>query len=131
MLAAGALRACWSIGLAFVMPGAAGLALVIAVQLGLVTSVGVFNPLFATHRLEQTPSAVCARVLAAWAITSNATVAVMTALWGVLAALTGPRAAIAFAGLLMLATPLLLLRSRALRMPARGADPARSGTGPG
>jgi MFS family permease len=131
MLAAGALRACWSIGLAFVMPGAAGLALVIAVQLGVVTSVGVFNPLFATHRLEQTPSAVCARVLAAWAITSNATVAAMTALWGVLAALTGPRAAIAFAGLLMLATPLLLLRSRALRMPARGADPARSGTGPG
>jgi hypothetical protein len=34
----------------------------------------------------------------------------MTALWGVLAALTDARAAIALAGVLMLATPLLLPR---------------------
>ena len=54
MLTAGALRACWSVGLAFVRPGTAGLVLVIAVQFGLVTCVGVFNPVFATYRLEQT-----------------------------------------------------------------------------
>ena len=54
MLAAGALRACWSLGLAFIRPGVAGIVLVIAVQFGLVTCMGVFNPVFATYRLEQT-----------------------------------------------------------------------------
>jgi hypothetical protein len=49
-------------------------------------------------------------------VSSNACVAALTALWGVLAALAGPRAAIAAAGLLMLATPLLLPRRH--RMPA-------------
>ena len=37
MLTAGALRACWSLGLAFVRPGPAGLVLVIAAELGLIT----------------------------------------------------------------------------------------------
>ncbi|MEA2312581.1 MAG: hypothetical protein QOE28_2549, partial [Solirubrobacteraceae bacterium] len=110
MRGAGALRACWSLGLAFVGPGVGGLVLVMVVQLGLVTSVGVFNPVLATHRLEQTATDRVARTLSAWSVTSNATIAVMTALWGVLAGVTSPRAAIAIAGLLLLATPLLLPR---------------------
>jgi hypothetical protein len=115
----GALRACWSLGLAFVGRGAPGLALVLFVQLGLVTSVGVFNPVYATYRLEQTASDRVARTLAAWSVSSNAVVAAMTAAWGVLAAVIGPRAAIALAGLLMLATPLLLVRPTA---EAAGAE---------
>ena len=111
MRTAGTLRACWSIGLAFVRPGALGLALVLVVQLGLVTCVGVFNPVFATFRLEQTPSDRVARTLSAWSVTSSLTVAALTALWGMLAA-AGPRAAIGAAGVLMLATPLLLLGGR-------------------
>jgi MFS family permease len=113
MRSAGALRACWSCGLAFVGPGAPGLLLVIAVQFGLVTSVGVFNPIFATYRLEQTDDDHIARTLSAWTVSNNATVAAMTAVWGVLAALTSPRAAIALAGVLMLCTPLLLPRRAA------------------
>jgi MFS family permease len=113
MLISGTLRACWSCGLAFVGPGAPGLALVIAVQLGLVTCMGVFNPIYATYRLEHTPAERVARTLSAWTVSSNASIAALTALWGVLAALTSPRAAIALAGVLMLATPLLLLRSPA------------------
>jgi MFS family permease len=129
MLAAGVLRACWSIGLAVIQPGAAGLVLVIAVQLGLVTCAGVFNPVFATYRLEQTPSDRVARTLAAWSVTRNAATAALTALWGVLAAVTSPRTAIAIAGLLLLATPLLLpwregLGARAAGEPA--ASPASS-----
>lgn len=108
MRAAGALRACWSLGLAFIPPGATGIALVILLQLGLVTSVGVFNPVFATYRLEQIASDRIARTLAAWSVSSSAAIATLTALWGLLAATAGPRAAIAFAGLLLLATPLLL-----------------------
>jgi MFS family permease len=110
ILGAGTLRACWPVGLAFMRPGAGGLVLVIAVQFALVTCVGVFNPVFATYRLEQTAADRVARMLAAWSVTSKATIAVMTALWGVLAGIAGPRAAIAIAGVLILATPVLLLR---------------------
>ncbi|GAB3000383.1 MFS transporter [Streptomyces pseudoechinosporeus] len=108
MLTAGTLRACWLLGLAFIGPGAGGLVLVIAVELGLITCMGVFNPVYATYRLEHTPTDRVARTLAAWSVTNNATVAAMTALWGVLAGITSPRTAIAIAGLLILTTPLLL-----------------------
>lgn len=110
MLTAGALRACWSVGLAFIHPGIAGILLVIAVQSGLVTCVGVFNPVLATYRLHQTEPDRIARTLSAWSITSNLTIATLTALWGLLASIIGPRAAIAIAGVLLLATPLLLPR---------------------
>jgi hypothetical protein len=105
---AGTLRACWSIGLAFIPAGWAGVVLVAGVQFGLVTCMGAFNPVFATYRLERTPTDRLARTLAAWTITSKATVAALTALWGVLASVVGLRPAIAVAGGLMLATPLLL-----------------------
>jgi MFS family permease len=110
MLTAGVLRACWSVALAFVRPGLAGLLLVIATEFGLITCVGVFNPVYATYRLQQTGTDRVARTLSAWSVSSNATVAALTALWGVLAGVTGTRAAIAIAGLLILATPLLLPR---------------------
>ena len=116
---AGSLRACWSLGLAFIQPGTGGIVLVIIVQLGLVASMGVFNPVYATLRLEQTPADRVTRTLAAWSVTSNATIAALTVLWGLLAALTGPRTAIAVAGLLLLATPLLILgRQRISVTPA-------------
>ncbi|MFI8360925.1 MFS transporter [Streptomyces sp. NPDC085612] len=76
----------------------------------LITCTGVFNPVFATHRLEQVPADRTARTLAAWSVSGKTTVAALTALWGLLAGLTGPRAAIGAAGLLMLFTPLLLPR---------------------
>ena len=111
MLTAGTLRACFSAGLAFIGPGAAGLVLVMAIELGLITSAGVFNPVYATYRLDQTPADRVARTLPAWSVTGNAAIAVLTALWGVvLASLTSLRAAIAIAGLLLLVTPLLLPR---------------------
>ena len=119
---AGTLRACWSVGLAFVVPGVGGLALVIVVQFGLVASVGLFNPVFSTYRLEQTPDDRVARTLSAWSVTSNATIAVMTALWGLLAAATSPRAAVAAAGVLLLATPLSLRGGRRSARKARLAS---------
>jgi hypothetical protein len=90
-------------------------------QFALVTCVGVFNPVFATLRLELTPPDLTARTLAAWSVTSSATVAAMTALWGVLAAATSPRLAIAAAGALLLATPLLLPRRALARQPRRAS----------
>jgi hypothetical protein len=98
------------LGLAFVGPGIAGLMLVIGVEFGLITRMGVFNPVFTTYRLDQTATDRVARTLSAWSVTSNLTIAGLTALWGLLASITGPRIAIAIAGVLMLATPLLLPR---------------------
>ncbi|MFC0040634.1 MFS transporter [Actinomadura rayongensis] len=108
LLAAGTLRACWPVGLAFVRPGAAGLVLVLVLQFCLVTCIGVFNPVLATYRLDCTGQDRVARTLAAWTVTSSAVIAALTGLWGVLADVAGVRTAIAAAGLLMLATPLLL-----------------------
>ncbi|MFK0174767.1 MFS transporter [Streptomyces xanthochromogenes] len=122
LLASGALRACWVPWLALVGPGAGGLVLVVTVELGLITSCGIFNPVFATYRLEQTGTDRVARMLSAWTVTSKATIALLTALGGVLAGLTGPRTAIVVAGVLMLATPLLLPRTA--RTPTHDAVPA-------
>jgi MFS family permease len=110
MLTAGALRACWPLGLAFIRPGAPGIVLVIAVQFCLVTCMSLFNPVLATYRLEQIPADRVARTLSAWSVSSSATIAALTALWGLLATIISPRAAIAIAGVLLLATPLLLPR---------------------
>jgi hypothetical protein len=64
----------------------------------------------ATYRLEHTEKDRIARTLSAWSVTSSASTAALTALWGLLASLTSPRIAIAAAGLLILATPVLLPR---------------------
>ncbi|MEV0715116.1 MFS transporter [Asanoa sp. NPDC050611] len=104
----GTLRAVWLIGLAFVQPGVVGLATVIAVELAIIVSMSLFNPVLATYRLEQTPNARVARTLSAWSISSGASIAVLSALGGLLADATSPRTAITVAGLLILASPLLL-----------------------
>jgi MFS family permease len=124
MLTAGALRACWSVGLAFIHPGIAGIVLVIAVQFGLVTCMGVFNPVLATYRLDQTETDRIARTLSAWSVTSNVTIATLTALWGLVASITGPRTAIAIAGVLLLATPLLLPRRDYAQQHERNLTPS-------
>ncbi|MFI9045705.1 MFS transporter [Streptomyces sp. NPDC053427] len=112
LLTAGTLRACWLLGLAFIRPGTAGLVLVMAVELGLITCCAVFAPVSATYRLERTDADRVARTLSAWSVTSKLATAALTALWGLLAGLTGPRTAIAIAGLVVLTTPLLLPRHR-------------------
>ena len=100
--------------------------LVIAVQFGLITCIGVFNPVFATYRLEQISADRVARTLSAWSVSSSATIAALTALWGLLATITGPRAAIAIAGLLLLATPLLLPRHGRAPQHERELAPSRT-----
>jgi MFS family permease len=126
MLRVGALRACWPLGLAFVRPGAAGIVLVIVVQLGLVTCMGLFNPVLATYRLEQIAPDRVARTLSAWSVSSSASIAALTALWGLLATIAGPRAAIAIAGVLLLATPLLLPRPGRVAQHERELAPSQT-----
>jgi MFS family permease len=117
MLGAGVLRAVWVLGLAFLRPGLAGLVLVMVVEYGLITCCGIFNPVLATYRLEQTPDHLVTRTLSAWSVSTKAGIAALTGLWGLLASLTSPRAGLAAAGLTLLASPLLL---------PRRSDPART-----
>ncbi|MFI0965953.1 MFS transporter [Streptomyces sp. NPDC021080] len=127
LAASGALRAIWPLGLAFLGPGAGGLLLVMGVELGLIFCCGVFNPVCSTSRLERTANDRVARTLTAWAVTTKASTALLTALWGVLGTLLGPRTAIALAGVLLLATPLLLPRRAAAPVTAEAEAAAAPG----
>ncbi|HEY7050391.1 MAG TPA: MFS transporter [Jatrophihabitantaceae bacterium] len=122
LLVFGRLRACWPLGLAMVRPGLAGLLIVMATELGLIICASIFNPVLATYRLQATEDDRVSRVLSAWKVTTSASIAALTALWGLLATATGPRFALVTAGLLLLATPLLL---RATASPASVEDPSR------
>ncbi|MEU5626616.1 MFS transporter [Streptomyces tendae] len=126
LVTSGVLRVCWPVGLAFVGPGTGGLVLVMVVEFGLITSVGVYNPLYATRRLELTPADRVARTLSAWTVSGRLTTAALTAVWGLLAGLTGTRTAVALAGALLLATPLLLPRRTRTPAPAP-VQPAADG----
>ncbi|MFG1797636.1 MFS transporter [Nocardia sp. NPDC049149] len=106
----GTFRAVWLIGLVFVQPGVVGLVTVIVVELAIIVSMSLYNPVLATYRLQNTPDDRVVRTLSAWSISSGAAIAVLAALGGLLASVTSPRAALASAGLLILVSPLLLVR---------------------
>ena len=120
----GTLRAIWLIGLAFVRPGVVGLVTVMAVELAIIISMSLYTPVLATYRLEHTPNDRIARTLSAWSIGQQAAIAIFTALGGLLADATSPRTALTVAGLLILASPLLLPRHD--HTPQHGAELARS-----
>ena len=72
----------------------------------------LYSPVLATYRLEHTPQHLVARTLSAWSIGQQAAISFFTALGGLLAGLTDTRTALTVAGLLILASPLLLPRRR-------------------
>ena len=110
MLVSGWLRSIFPLGLAFTQPGIVGLLTVIVVEGLLITCMGIFNPINATERLQRTPADHAARVLTAWSVSSKLAQAVLMVVWGVLATLTDPLAAITVSGVLLLFAPLLLPR---------------------
>jgi len=108
MIVSGWLRSFFPLGLALVQPGVAGLLTVIVVEGLLITCMGVFNPILATERLQRAPADRVAQVLTTWSVSSRLLQAALMVIWGGLATLTSPLAAITLAGLFLLATPLLL-----------------------
>ncbi|MFF7412018.1 MFS transporter [Streptomyces lydicus] len=122
----GTLRAIWLIGLAFVRPGVVGLVTVMAVELAIIINMSLYTPVLATYRLERTPKHLVARTLMAWSIGQQAAIAVCTALGGLLADVTSSRTALAVAGLLILATPLLLPRRDHDQPPQHEPEPSHS-----
>jgi predicted MFS family arabinose efflux permease len=124
----GTLRAVWLIGLAFVRPGVVGLVTVIAVELAIIISMSLYTPVLATYRLQHTPHHLIARTLSAWSIGQQASIAIFTALGGLLAGLTSIRTALVVAGLLILTSPLLLPR-RPSAAPEADRDPTTADLG--
>ncbi|QKW53121.1 MFS transporter [Streptomyces buecherae] len=120
----GTLRVLWLIGLAFVGPGVVGLVTVIAIELAIIVNMSLYTPVLATYRLAHTPGHLVARTLSAWSIGQQAAIALCTAIGGLLASHTDPRTALTVAGLLALATPLLL--PRAPHPPRPEPTPART-----
>ncbi|MEV0935365.1 MFS transporter [Streptomyces phaeochromogenes] len=125
----GWLRSLFPLSLAFVRPGIPGLLTVIIVEGLLITCMGVFNPIYATERLQRTPVDRTAQVLSTWSATSKLMQAALMVIWGVLATLTSPLTAITLSGVLLLATPLLLPKRIHLSAsePALSAEEVRAG----
>ncbi|WP_245667407.1 MFS transporter [Actinomadura macra] len=112
----GWLRSIFPLGLALTRPGIPGLLTVIVVEGLLIFSMGIFNPINATERLQRTPADHAAQVLNAWSISSRLAQATLMVVWGVLATLTSPLIAITISGVLLLGTPLFL--PKRTHMPA-------------
>lgn len=124
----GWLRSLFPLGLAFVGPGIPGLLTVIIVEGLLITCMGIFNPIYATERLQRTPVDRTAQVLSTWSAISKLVQAALMVIWGILATLTSPLTAITISGVLLLATPLLLPKRIHLSAPepALSADEVRA-----
>jgi MFS family permease len=120
MIVSGWLRSLFPLGLAFIRPGIPGLLTVIIVEGLLITCMGVFNPIYATERLQRAPADHAAQVLSTWSVSSKLLQAALMVIWGILATLTSPLTAITMSGVLLLATPLLLPR----RTHLSGPEPA-------
>jgi hypothetical protein len=108
LLVFGVARSVWLVGLAFIGTGIGALVTVMLLELGIITGMGVFNPVFAARRLELADPGKVARVLTAWTVSSRTSIAVLTALWGVLAGFVGARVAIGAAGVLLVGACVLL-----------------------
>ena len=129
LLATSVLRVVFVPGLAFVGPGLPGLLLVIGLELGIIVSCSIYAPVSATARLEHSSPDTVARVLSAWSVTTKVSIAALTAGWGLLAGLIGPREAIAAAGVLALLTPLTMTgRGQSTRVAYGMISPQRTGT---
>lgn len=122
MIVSGWLRSLFPLGLTFVHPGIPGLLTVIIVEGLLITCMGIFNPIYATERLQRTPADHTAQILSTWSAISKLLQAALMVIWGVLATLTSPLAAITMSGVLLLATPLLLPKRIHLSAPEPAAS---------
>jgi MFS family permease len=122
MIVSGWLRSLFPLGLAFIHPGIPGLLTVIIVEGLLITCMGIFNPIYATERLQRTPADHAAQVLSTWSVSSKLLQAALMVIWGILATLTSPLAAITMSGVLLLATPLLLPKRTHMSDPEPAAS---------
>ncbi|SFN95914.1 Predicted arabinose efflux permease, MFS family [Streptomyces sp. cf124] len=107
LLVSGVARTLWTILLPLTPSGAPGLCLIVAADFGLLFSAGVFNPSFTTYRMAATPDAFMSRVGTSWSVGAKTCQAAFVIAGGLIAA-AGVRGALFVAGLLCMASALLL-----------------------
>ncbi|OAA23307.1 arabinose efflux permease family protein [Frankia sp. EI5c] len=108
LLAAGAARAPWILLYPLASHGLTGLVIIVVADTAMLTCAGVFNPVFATYRMEVTADAYMARVRTAWGISAKTVQPLFVLTGGGLAALTSVRATLLIAGLACAASVALL-----------------------
>lgn len=108
MVIVGALRALWLVPVAFAPPGTAGVLVIMASYTLLLFFAGVFNPLFAGHRMDAVPDHLMARTSAAWSISNRILWPVTMLLFGALAMATSTQVSILLSSLVLLMSGLLL-----------------------
>ncbi|GAA4808370.1 MFS transporter [Streptomyces ziwulingensis] len=108
LLLSGVARTLWLIPLPLTPSGALGVFVIVAADFGLLFSAGVFNPSFTTYRMAATPDAFMSRVGTSWSVGSKTCQAAFMIAGGLIAATAGVRGALLIAGLLCLASALLL-----------------------
>lgn len=108
LLVGGAARCLW-MGFIPLAPGTpAGLAMIVGADTALLLCAGVFNPAFATYRMQVTAGGYLARVAAAWAVSGKIAQPVMIAAAGLVAAVLGARTALLALSAVLLATVVIL-----------------------
>ncbi|MGW4287725.1 MFS transporter [Streptomyces sp. NPDC004673] len=108
LLLSGVARTLWTIPLSLTPSGALGLFVIVAADFGLLFSAGVFNPSFTTYRMAATPDALMSRIGTSWSVGAKTTQAAFMVVGGLIAAAAGVRGALLIAGLLCMASALLL-----------------------
>ncbi|MFE0866147.1 MFS transporter [Streptomyces rochei] len=108
LLLSGVARTLWTILMPLTPSGALGVFVIVAADFGLLLSAGVFNPSFTTYRMAATPDAFMSRVGTSWSVGSKTCQAAFMIIGGLIAAAAGVRGALLIAGLLCMASALLL-----------------------
>jgi predicted MFS family arabinose efflux permease len=88
LLTTGVLRAPWFLLIPLAGPGTGGMLLVLAAMSGLLFSAGMFNPSFATYRMQAVADDRLARVLTSWSISSRIAQPLCIVAGGLLATVT-------------------------------------------
>ncbi|PPI93544.1 MFS transporter [Nocardia nova] len=108
LLGSGTLRTCWMGLLLIAGPSARGLLVILTAETLLLLCAGVFNPIFATYRMNCTTDDHMSRVRTAWSISSKSVQPAFIALGGLLAGATNTRVAIGCATVAVLVSSALL-----------------------
>ncbi|MFD9323056.1 MFS transporter [Streptomyces sp. NPDC060053] len=108
LLLSGVARTLWTILLPLAPSGALGVFTIVAADFGLLFAAGVFNPSFTTYRMEATQDTFMSRVGTSWSVSSKTCQAVFMIAGGLIADAAGVRGALLIAGVLCMASALLL-----------------------
>ncbi|MEU3455214.1 MFS transporter [Micromonospora sp. NPDC006766] len=108
LLVLGLSRVPWPLAVPFAGSGTVGIAVITASNFLLLTSAGLFNPVFATYRMEATPDHLMARVGAAWSVSSKSVQPAFITVGGIVAATTSIRLSLVVAAALCLLSGVFL-----------------------